>query len=288
MATQKVEKLTDALIGNISEQEMVKPRLIKYRSFDGLEISAFLYEPKSYNNNNVNRNIKLGAVLSIHGGPTAQERLTYAYAGIYQYLANHGLAILAPNFRGSTGYGKSFEKKIYHDWGGNELKDLEHAAKWLLSQDWIDASRIGVFGGSFGGFATLSCITRLSQYNWKAAVDIVGPSNLITFVKSVPEHWKRFMGELVGDPEKEHDFLKGRSPLFYLDNINTPNLLIIQGANDPRVVKRESDQMVEGLRKRGIDVEYMIFEDEGHGFTKHSNLIKALKKSAEFLVNTLS
>jgi len=234
---------------------------------------------------------KFGAVLSIHGGPTAQERLTYAYAGLYQYLANNGIAVLAPNFRGSTGYGKSFEKKIYHDWGGNELKDLEYAIKWLISQNWekgIDANRIGVFGDSFGGFATLSCITRLPQYNWKAAVDIVGPSNLVTFAKSVPEHWKRFMGELVGDPEKE-DFLNERSPITYVDNIEaTINLLIIQGANDPRVVKNESDQIVEGLRNKGTGVEYMVFDDEGHGFTKYSNLIKALKKSAEFLADGLS
>ena len=133
----------------------------------------------------------MGAVLSIHGGPTAQERPFYDYSGLYQYLVNNGIVVIAPNFRGSTGYGKSFEKKIYHDWGGNELKDLEYAIKWLLSQEWIDAKRIGVFGGSFGGFATLSCITRLPQYNWKAAVDIVGPSNLVTFVKTVPEHWKK-------------------------------------------------------------------------------------------------
>jgi dipeptidyl aminopeptidase/acylaminoacyl peptidase len=197
---------------------------------------------------------------------------------------------MAPNFRGSTGYGKSFERKIYHDWGGGELKDLEYAIKWLISQEWVDSRRIGVFGASFGGFATLSCITRLSQYNWKAAVDIVGPSNLVTFAKAVPEHWKRFMGELVGDPEKEEDLLKERSPITYVDNINpaTTSLLVIQGANDPRVAKNESDQIVERLRTKSMDVDYMVFEDEGHGFTKYSNLLKALKKSAEFLVEKLS
>lgn len=177
---------------------------------------------------------------------------------------------------------------MYHDWGGNELKDLEYAIKWLLSQDWIDVNRLAVFGASFGGFATLSCITRLPHYDWKAAVDIVGPSNLITFVKTVPEHWKRFMGELVGDVEKEEDFLKERSPITYVDNMKLLSLLIIQGANDPRVVKKESDQIVERLRNKSIDVEYIIFEDEGHGFTKYSNLVKALKRSAEFLVKKLS
>jgi dipeptidyl aminopeptidase/acylaminoacyl peptidase len=306
-----LQKITHSLLGNMPENLLIKPELIKYKSFDELEISAFLYKPKynvdktatvsingNSNNNNddddnninvKNKTLKFGAILSIHGGPTAQEKPLYDYSGLYQYLANNGLAVIAPNFRGSTGYGKSFEKKIYHDWGGNELKDLEYAIKWLVSHEWIDANRIGVFGASFGGFATLSCITRLPQYNWRAAVDIVGPSNLVTFAKAVPEHWKRFMGELVGDPNKEEDFLKERSPITYVDNINpTTNLLVIQGANDPRVVKNESDQIVERLRNKTMDVEYMVFEDEGHGFTKYSNLVKALKRSAEFLVKKLS
>ena len=234
-------------------------------------------------------NQKYGAILSIHGGPTAQERPYYDYSGLYQYLAHNGLAVIAPNYRGSTGYGKSFEKRIYHDWGGNELKDLEYAVKWLLSKDWVDAKRIGVFGASFGGFATLSCITRLPGYNWKAAVDIVGPSNLVTFVNTVPEHWKKFTGELVGDPVKEESFLKERSPINYVDAINPiTNLLVIQGANDPRVAKDESDQIVKRLQEKGIDVDYMVFEDEGHGFTKYSNQIKAIKKSSEFLAERLS
>ena len=299
--SKKVDRLTESLLGNIPDRKLVEPELIRYKSFDGLEIQAFLYRPTSSgsNNNNGNNNSssssssiighRFGAILSIHGGPTAQERPTYAYAGFYQYLANNGIAVLAPNFRGSTGYGNNFEKKIYHDWGGGELKDLEYAIKWLISQNWIDTTRVGVFGASFGGFATLSCITRLTHYDWKAAVDIVGPSNLVTFAKAVPEHWKRFMGELVGEPEKEESFLKERSPVNYVDNIKeTMNLLIIQGANDPRVVKNESDQIVERLRNKGMGVEYMVFDDEGHGFTKYSNLVKALRKSAEFLAKELS
>jgi dipeptidyl aminopeptidase/acylaminoacyl peptidase len=282
-----IQKISDSFLANIPKSVLIKPDLIKYNSFDRLEISAFLYKPKEDNIDN--KTIKFGAILSVHGGPTAQERPLFDYSGLYQYLANNRLVVIAPNFRGSTGYGKSFEKKIYHDWGGDELKDLEYAIEWLKSQEWIDSNRIGVFGASFGGFATLSCITRLPQYNWKAAVDIVGPSNLVTFTKAVPEHWKRFMGELVGDAEKEEDFLKERSPITYVDNINpTTSLLVIQGANDPRVVKNESDQIVERIRSKNMDVEYMVFEDEGHGFTKYSNLVKALKKSAEFLVQKLS
>jgi dipeptidyl aminopeptidase/acylaminoacyl peptidase len=285
-----IQKLSHSFLGNIPENVLIKPELIKYKSFDELEISAFLYKPKEEEHNVVdNKPTKFGAVLSIHGGPTAQERPLYDYSGLYQYLANNRLVVITPNFRGSTGYGKSFEKKIYHDWGGDELKDLEYAIKWLKSQDWIDATKIGVFGASFGGFATLSCVTRLPQYNWKAAVDIVGPSNLVTFAKAVPEHWKRFMGEFVGDPEKEEEFLKERSPITHVDSVSqTTNLLVIQGANDPRVVKNESDQIVERIRRKNMDIEYMVFEDEGHGFTKYTNLVKALKKSAEFLVEKLS
>ena len=284
-------RVTTSLYGNLSDDILVKPQLIRYKSFDELEVSAFLYVPNNTNFKKINEKdkVKYGAILSIHGGPTAQERPYYDYSGLYQYLSNNGLTVIAPNFRGSTGYGKSFEKKIYHDWGGNELKDLEYAIKWLTSQDWIDPKRIGLFGASYGGFAALSCITRLPQYGFRAAVDIVGPSNLVTFVNTVPEHWKSLTNELVGDPVKEEIFLRERSPITFVDDINPlTSLLVIQGANDPRVVKSESDQIVERIREKGMDVEYMIFEDEGHGFTKYNNQIKALKKSAEFLLEKIS
>ena len=285
-----IKKLSHSQIGNIPPNVFVNPDLVKYKSFDGLEISAYLYKPNRENFAFDNKEARFGAVLSIHGGPTAQERPLYDYAGLYQYLANNGIAVLAPNFRGSTGYGKSYEKMIYHDWGGKELKDLEFGIKWLIKQQWVDKNRIGVFGASFGGFATLSCITRLTEYGWRAAVDIVGPSNLVTFSGAVPEHWKRFMGELVGDPKKEEAFLMERSPISYVDNMkmSATNLLVIQGANDPRVVKNESDQIVEKLRTNGMEVEYMVFEDEGHGFTKYSNQVKALKRTGEFLVEKLA
>jgi len=272
------QRITEASLGNIPEEEMVEPELVRYRSFDGLEIPAFLYRPRGEG--------KMAAILSIHGGPIAQERPTYAYAGLYQYLVSRGIAVLAPNFRGSTGYGKSYERKIYHDWGGGELKDIEHGVKWLLAQDWVDPSRIGVFGASFGGFATLSCVTRLPSY-WRAAVDIMGPSNLVTFCRTVPPHWRRFMAELVGDPDTEREFLLERSPITYVDDVRA-EMLIIQGANDPRVVKAESDQMVQRLRELGRKVEYVVFEDEGHGFTKYSNQLKAWRAAAEFLAEKLA
>jgi dipeptidyl aminopeptidase/acylaminoacyl peptidase len=189
--------------------------------------------------------------------------------------------VLATNIRGSTGYGKSYQKLIHRDWGGAELKDMEHAAIYLQSLSWVDPDRLGVFGGSFGGFATLSCVARLPQY-WAAAVDIVGPSNLVTFVKAVPPAWKRMMKAWVGDPDEDAEMLREPSPITYIENIRAP-LLIIQGANDPRVVKPESDQMVERLRELGRPVEYMVFEDEGHGFTKTANALKAFKATAEWL-----
>ena len=128
------------------------------------------------------------------------------YAGLYQYLASRGIAVLAPNIRGSTGYGKTYQTLIHHDWGGDELKDMEAAAQYLQRCDWVDSERIGVYGGSFGGFATLSCVSRLPDY-WAVAVDIVGPSNLVTFAKAVPPTWRRMMAQWVGDPETEADFL---------------------------------------------------------------------------------
>ena len=221
------------------------------------------------------------AVLSIHGGPEAQEKSNYNYWGFYQYLLSRGIGVIATNVRGSTGYGISYQRLIHRDWGGGELKDFEYAARYLQSLDWVDSGRLGVFGGSFGGFATLSCVSRLPQY-WSVAVDIFGPSNLITFSRAVPEFWKRIMKRWVGDPDEDADMLRERSPITYVDDIRAP-LLVIQGANDPRVVKPESDQIVEKLRENGQTVEYMVFEDEGHGFTKTANWHKALGASARWL-----
>jgi dipeptidyl aminopeptidase/acylaminoacyl peptidase len=278
-AEGKLEKVGHSMIGRIPQDQFVKPSPIRVKSFDGLEIPTWVYRPSVTGS-------RRPVILSIHGGPGSQERPGYAYVGLYQYWLSRGIAVVAPNFRGSTGYGKSYERKIMHDWGGGELRDFESIAKWLVSQDWVDPSRMGVFGGSFGGFATLSCVTRLAHY-WKAAVDIVGPSNLVTFANSVPAHWKRMLAEWVGEPEKEADFLRERSPISYVENVRA-DLLVIQGANDPRVSKAESEQMVEKLRAMGRKVEYMLFEDEGHGFTKRSNMLKAFKATAEFLERSLN
>lgn len=274
--TGKARRLTESMLGGLRARDLIEPELIGYPTFDGRDIPAWLYRPK--------RRGRVPVVVSIHGGPESQERPVYM--PLYQYLLSRGIAVLATNIRGSTGYGKSYQKLIHRDWGGGDLKDWEHAAKWLRSQNWVDGDRIGVWGGSYGGFAVLSCVTRLPDY-WKAAVDIFGPSNLVTFAKAVPPMWKRFMEKWVGNPETEVDFLMERSPITYVENVKVP-LLVIQGATDPRVVKPESDQMVEKLRELGREVEYEVFEDEGHGFTRRSNEIRAFRLSADWLETHLA
>lgn len=274
LKTGEMTALSQSMLGGINLDDLVDPELIHYETFDGKQIPAWLYKPKADGDT-------FPVLLSIHGGPESQERPTYNYSGLYQYLLNRGIGVLAPNVRGSTGFGISYQKLIHRDWGGGELKDIEHAAKYLHALDWVDSDRIGVFGGSFGGFATLSAVTRLPEY-WAVAVDIVGPSNLVTFAKSVPEHWKPIMKQWVGDPEEDYDMLMERSPITYVEHIQAP-LLIIQGANDPRVVKAESDQMVEAMKELGIDVTYHVDPEEGHGAARRKNMIKWMRMVAEYL-----
>lgn len=277
MHTGEMTQLGQSMLAGIPDEVFIPPVLIHYPTFDGKQIPAWLYRPKGEG--------KFPVVLSIHGGPEAQERPTYNYNGFYQYLLSQGIGVLAPNIRGSTGYGKTYQKLIHRDWGGDELKDIEHAAKYLQAQDWVDSSRLAIFGGSFGGFATLSAATRLPQY-WAAAVDIVGPSNLVTFAKAVPPHWKRMMAQWVGDAETEVEFLMERSPITYVHQLRAP-LLVIQGANDPRVVKAESDQMVEKIQANGGDVLYYVDEAEGHGTTRKETTIRWYTMIADFLADKL-
>ncbi len=277
LATAKIKALSQSMLGGITPEDLIEPSAVFYPSFDERQIPAWLYRPEGAG--------KFPVVLSIHGGPEAQERTQYNYNGLYQFLLSRGIGILAPNIRGSTGYGLSYQKLIHRDWGGDELKDIEGAAKYLDSLDWVDPERLAVFGGSFGGFAALSAAARLPQY-WACAVDIVGPANLLTFVQSVPPHWRPMIKSWVGDYEEDRDFLIERSPITYVEQIRAP-LLVIQGAKDPRVVKAESDQMVELIRQNGGDVEYYVDENEGHGATRRENSIKWMELVADFLVAQL-
>jgi dipeptidyl aminopeptidase/acylaminoacyl peptidase len=180
----------------------------------------------------------------------------------------------------------SYQQLSYRDWGGGDLGDLADAVHYLRRQDWVDPERIGVVGRSYGGFAVLSCVSRLPELDWAAAVDWCGPSNLVTFTRSQPPTWRSKVALMVGDPETDKDFLMARSPVTYADQIRTP-LFIIQGANDPRVPKPESDQIVERLRARGMEVRYDVYPDEGHSFGKRENQIKARSAAGEFLLSHL-
>jgi dipeptidyl aminopeptidase/acylaminoacyl peptidase len=257
---------------------MVEPELIEYLTFDGKMIPALLYKPK----------IKAGkqypVVVSVHGGPEWQERARYNYNGLYQYLLNQGIAILAPNIRGSTGYGLSYQKLIRRDWGGGELKDIEYAARYLHSLDWADNDRIAIFGASFGGQTVLGAVSRLPEY-WVAGVSLVAAVSLVTFIKNCPEHWKPMMKGWVGDLEEDYDMLVERSPSTYVDNIRAP-LLMIYGANDPRNTA-DSTPFVERVRENGIEVQYYIDETGGHRASNRNKLIKWWKMVADFLEDKL-
>jgi dipeptidyl aminopeptidase/acylaminoacyl peptidase len=271
-----IQRVTDSMSGGVRSEDLISPELVEYQSFDR-KIPAWFYRPEGKG--------PFPCVLSIHGGPEYQEMPNYYH--FYQYLLQAGIAVFAPNIRGSTGYGKAYMRLIHRDWGGGELKDIEAATQFLRNHPEKDGHLIAIYGGSFGGFAVLSAVTRLPD-SWCAAVDVCGPSNLVTFLKGVPEFWKPIMKEWLGDinDPKDQKFLLERSPITYIDQVKTP-ILIIQGANDPRVVKGESEQMVEALLKKGVRVEYMVFEDEGHGFTKTENAIRGWKKAAHFFFEHL-
>jgi dipeptidyl aminopeptidase/acylaminoacyl peptidase len=268
-----MEQVTHGMIGAIPPSDMVEPEITRFASFDR-KIPALLYRPRGAPPEG-----GFPALLHIHGGPEAQERPIYR--PLFQYLVSRGFVVLAPNIRGSTGYGKSYQKLIHRDFGGADLRDFDAAARFLRALPYVDAKRLAVAGGSYGGFAALSCATRIPEH-WAAAVDICGTSNLVTFAKSVPPSWRRFMRDWVGDPDAEREELLRRSPISYVDQLRCP-VLIIQGAQDPRVVRAESDQMVERVRAAGGVVDYLVFDDEGHGLLKVPNQIRAFRAIAEFL-----
>ncbi|MEX2536410.1 MAG: S9 family peptidase [Trueperaceae bacterium] len=272
-----VRPLEQSMLGGVPEEALIEPELVSYPSSDR-DIPAWLFRPQGPG--------AFPVVLSIHGGPEAQERPLYMYSGLYQYLLSRGIGVLAPNIRGSTGYGASYQKLIHRDWGGAELEDIRHTAEYLRGLDWVDSERLAVFGGSFGGFAALSAAGRLPDL-WSVVVDVVGPSNLITFVESVPPHWKAMLKEWVGDAVEDREMLVERSPITYVDDIRAP-LLVIQGANDQRVVKAESDQMVERLRSLGREVEYYVDDESGHGPSSREAGLYWWKMVGEYLVERLS
>jgi dienelactone hydrolase len=255
---------------------------VKYKSSDGLEIPAYLTLPKGVPGKN------LPALVIPHGGPWARD--VWGYNSLAQFFANRGYAVLSPNFRGSTGYGKKFLDAGNKEWGKKMQDDVTWGVKYLVAEGIADPKKVGILGGSYGGYATLAGVTFTPDL-YAAAVDIVGPSNLITLLESIPPYWepiRKLFYERMGDPNTAEGkaLLTERSPLTYANKITTP-LLVVQGANDPRVNKREADQIVIALRDRGYPVEYLLAPDEGHGFARPVNNMALYMSAEKFLANHL-
>jgi dipeptidyl aminopeptidase/acylaminoacyl peptidase len=279
LATGAMRQLTDSRPVAVDPGTLVEPALVHFPADDGREIPGYLFRP-------ADTGARVGVVLAVHGGPAAQERPDYSYDGFFQCLQSRGVAVFAPNVRGSSGYGKTYMQLNFRDWGGGDLADCAAAVRWLREQPWVDPDRIGIYGGSYGGFMVLSCLSRLADLNWAAGVDFCGPSNLVTFARSQPPTWRHKVAVMIGDPDTDEEFLRSRSPVTYADDIRAP-LFVIQGANDPRVPQPESDQIVETLRGRGVPVRYDVYPDEGHGFSKRENQTRMRDDVADFLVRHL-
>jgi dipeptidyl aminopeptidase/acylaminoacyl peptidase len=259
----------------MKENDLAEMKPIKYIARDGKVINGYLTLPKGVPAKN------LPVVINPHGGPWARDE--WGFNPEVQFLANRGYAVLQMNFRGSVGYGRKFWESSFKQWGKTMQDDITDGVNWMISQGFADPKRIAIYGASYGGYATLAGIT-LTPDLYACAVDYVGVSNLFTFMSTIPPYWKPYldmMYEMVGDPEKDKELMTAASPVFHVDKIKCP-LFIAQGANDPRVAKAESDQMVEALKKRGIDVPYMVKDNEGHGFGNEENRMDFYKEMERF------
>ena len=277
LAGAKPTKLTESLNPEINPEDLVESRVVRYKSFDGLEIPAILFQPHG-----ATPEKKAPAVVLVHGGPGDQARKPYHV--LAQFLANHGYVILDVNNRGSSGYGKTFHKADDRKHGREPLWDCVEAKKYLRSLGYVDGEKIAIMGGSYGGFMVLAALT-FKPDEFAAGVDIFGVSNWVRTLESVPPYWENVRNALyneMGHPEKDAEMLREISPLFHADKITKP-LMVLQGANDPRVLKAESDEIVEAVKKKNGVVEYVVFDNEGHGFTKKDNEIRAYKAILDFL-----
>ncbi len=278
LETKEVMKLTDVLNEEIAQEDLVEAEIIRYDSFDGLEIPAVYYKPLNASEAN-----KVPALVWVHGGPGGQSRQNFS--SFIQYLVNHGYAVLAVNNRGSSGYGKTFYQMDDQKHGEEDLKDVIEGKNWLAQQKDIDGEKIGIIGGSYGGFMTMAALT-FAPDEFDVGVNLFGVTNWIRTLKSIPPWWESFKDALyleMGDPFSQDSIrLKKISPLFHTENVTKP-LLVLQGSQDPRVLKVESDEIVEGVQKSGVPVEYVLFEDEGHGFVKKENQIEAYERTLQFL-----
>jgi dipeptidyl aminopeptidase/acylaminoacyl peptidase len=276
-ATKKATKLTDSLNPEINPADLVDSQVIRYKSFDGIEIPSILYKPK-----NASAQHKAPALVLVHGGPGGQTRV--GYSPLTQYLVNHGYVVLGVNNRGSSGYGKTFFVSDDGKHGREPLWDCVEAKKYLTSLGYVDEKKIGIIGGSYGGYMVLAALAFKPE-EFAVGVDLFGVSNWVRTLQSIPPYWESFRKSLykeIGDPSTDLENLRAVSPLFHADKIVKP-LIVLQGANDPRVIKPESDEIVENIKKRNGVVEYVLFDNEGHGFTKKANEIRAYKAVLDFL-----
>jgi dipeptidyl aminopeptidase/acylaminoacyl peptidase len=265
----------------LKEEYMATMKPVEYKSRDGLTIHGYLTLPKGVEAKN------LPVVINPHGGPWARD--DWGFNNEAQLFANRGYAVLQMNFRGSTGYGKEFWLKSQKQWGKTMQDDITDGVQWLIKDGIADPKRVAIYGGSYGGYATLAGVAFTPDL-YACAVDYVGVANMFTFMKTIPPYWEPYKAmfyEMVGDPVKDSALLAAASPVFHAGNIKTP-LFVAQGANDPRVNKAESDQMVEALKKRGVAVDYMVKNDEGHGFANENNRLEFYKAMDKFFDKYLS
>lgn len=275
--TKEVKQLTDTMNKEIDGNDLVAGEVVRFKSFDGMEIPCLLYKPKG-----IKEGDKVPALLWIHGGPGGQTRLNYTPS--LQHLVNHGYAILAVNNRGSSGYGKTFFAADDRKHGNEDLKDCIESKKYLATLGYVDESRIGIYGGSYGGYMVMAALA-FAPDEFKVGVNLFGVTNWLRTLKSIPPWWGSFRDALymeMGDLVKDSVALYNKSPLFHAEKITKP-FIVLQGSNDPRVLQVESDEIVAAAKKNGVPVQYVIFKDEGHGFVKKENNIKASEEVLKFL-----
>lgn len=280
LVTGTASALTNALNPAIDQSVLVDSQVVRYASFDGLKIPGILYRPKGSAAAQ-----KAPAIVLVHGGPGGQSRT--GYNPMVQHLVNHGYAVLAANNRGSSGYGKTFFHMDDKRHGEVDLQDIVYARKYLETLDWVDGENIAIMGGSYGGYMVAAALAFEPDV-FDAGIDIFGVTNWVRTLKSIPPWWESFKKALydeMGDPAVDEERHRRISPLFHAQNITKP-LLVVQGANDPRVLKVESDELVEKVRANGVPVEYLVFDDEGHGFRSRKNRISASEAYLSFLDET--
>jgi len=274
-AAQKAHQVTYSLAGGIRSEDMVEPFLVHYPSKDGKwQIPAFVYVPY-----NAERNGKNAAVVFVHCGPDVQYQNFFVRS--VQYLVNQGYFVIAPNYRGSSGYGKEFENANRFDMGGGDLEDVISAAEWIEKSGFIDPKKIAVMGGSYGGYLSMMAVTKAPD-RWAAGVPFFPFVNWFTEMENTDPYGREYALANMGDPMKDTARFKDRSPIYFVDQIKAP-LLLLAGGNDPRCPKTEAEQVVQAIKKRGGVVELKIYENEGHGFAKIENQIDAFTRIAEFL-----